>query len=290
MAYPSAVSTTHLDAGTDTLPQARLDIYNLALAFNDLIAMRGVAGGFPALDNDSQIVAGTSFLIGLVSSNPTFKLSASALLIYNRTSDKLEIWLGGSKTGEIPFATPMSGANLTNGTVALGKIVSIATARLLGRYNSGSGSPEEIGLGTGVLLTGGNLAIDSTFLAGLLQMPACGFAATGNTQQGVNNGNQYANYLYTVLFDTHTAYDGSNKFTCPSGQGGTYFFKFLITGTHNSIQLHKNGSSFASVNGNTVTGTVVLAPGDYVQPYFNNNPISNESSPYTKGFAGYRIA
>lgn len=51
--WPTSVTTTGMDADTDALP--RSDILDLATKFNDLIAMRGVAGGVCDLDGTGVI-------------------------------------------------------------------------------------------------------------------------------------------------------------------------------------------------------------------------------------------
>ena len=59
MPYPSGnVPTSNLDSGSDSPNLARGDLLNLVQQFNDLVAMRGVALGFPSLDAAGLVPAG----------------------------------------------------------------------------------------------------------------------------------------------------------------------------------------------------------------------------------------
>lgn len=48
-------------------------------------------------------------------------------------------------------------AKIVNGIITWGKMVAMSTGKLIGRSTAGGGSPEEINIGTGLALSGGNL-------------------------------------------------------------------------------------------------------------------------------------
>ena len=56
MAWPTvAVTTTNMDATSDSPATARSDILDLTTKFNDAIAMRGVANGIASLGSDTRL-------------------------------------------------------------------------------------------------------------------------------------------------------------------------------------------------------------------------------------------
>lgn len=72
---------------------------------------------------------------------------------------------------------------LANGAVTYAKIQNVSAANiLLGRKTSGAGSPEEIGLGSGLALSGGNLVVTSGASAGVVGLTAKNNAVSPNNK------------------------------------------------------------------------------------------------------------
>jgi hypothetical protein len=82
---------------------------------------------------------------------------------------------------------------------------------------------------------------------------------------GIINGN--------FSFDEGSTY-ATNAYAYPlyGGAGNGYYGSIFATGT------------------TSVTGTVTLAVGDYVNPYYNGNTNSGENGTSSKGFGGYRVS
>jgi|GEM_PF-1997797 hypothetical protein len=271
--FPSTqTNTTNLDAGTKSPAAARPDILAAIQNLNNLLLGLGVAGGFAKVDANGNVVLGTGLNFGIngTSGFPRLTLSATAYLEFNTTTNAWDYYLSGVKKGSMPFATP-----------ATNSYTDLLNKPTFGALGS-------LGVGLGLTSDGTNLNLNTGFLQGLLAMPMCGMASCASAGQGINNYNQVANY-FTVIFDT-TGNNVANKFTCPTGQAGTYYFKF-ITPFSQGVALLKNGSSWASSGTGTVSGTVTLAVGDYVQPYYTScNNGENNTPCGSKGFGGYRIS
>jgi hypothetical protein len=90
-----------------------------------------------------------------------------------------------SVSGLAAIATSGSGADLTASSVTLAKIQNIATNRLLGRATANSGVPEELSLGTNLVMVGTQLTT-----TGLQKTITSGTAAPSNG----NDGDIYLQY------------------------------------------------------------------------------------------------
>lgn len=65
----------------------------------------------------------------------------------------------GALTGDVTNTAGSYATTIANGAVTYGKMQNVsATSRLLGRYSTGAGSPEEVVIGAGLLLTGNTLS------------------------------------------------------------------------------------------------------------------------------------
>jgi len=130
------VNTTNLDAGTKSPAAARTDLLTAVQTLNTLLQGLGVPGGFPGIDANAQVVFGSSFLAGIMGGNARITLSSTAYLEYNRTTNALEYWLGGSKTASVPFSAPFDYGSLSN-TPAIdqslnGGVLSLSTDPFMG--------------------------------------------------------------------------------------------------------------------------------------------------------------
>jgi hypothetical protein len=139
------------------------------------------------------------------------------------------------------------------------------------------------------------------------------FSAVPSSSQTITSGVWTAVSFQTEIYDTASAYDGTNKFTVPTGEGGKYFFKAnlsidsvydqdIIVGA-----LYKNGNSdigsenesvrtrhIVAKDNTTVTfnicGLVEASAGDYFQVYINHNRGSDRTLNSARcGFIGYKI-
>jgi hypothetical protein len=139
-------------------------------------------------------------------------------------------------------------------------------------------------------------------------------AALGSNQTITANGTMTLVECSTVLKDSDSAYtntSGNYKFTCPSGQAGTYyvFGSGAIYGGGDDtmknffLQLYKNGSMYGHFNNYYQTTTIRyaatshaiimdLAAGDTVQLYIGadstgTTQIYNQT--YSTFFGGYKL-
>ena len=113
----------------------------------------------------------------------------------------------------------------------------------------------------------------------------------------------------TEVYDTDSAF-ASSKFTVPSGKAGKYFFTAKnrvigdsAQGTSILVIFYKNGSSVSTstyditLNGNyidqlgfSVSTTMDLSAGDYIEVYGKMNVASGTWGQYANGtFSGFRL-
>lgn len=112
------------------------------------------------------------------------------------------------------------------------------------------------------------------------------FRAEVASSQNVTDGSATLINFGTETFDNGSCYDGTNKFTVPSGEAGKYFVyshcylnpSDLNRANNLSIYLYKNGSRWmmgkrdyrsntGSAGSVTCQDTMDLAVGDYIQIY-----------------------
>jgi len=135
------------------------------------------------------------------------------------------------------------------------------------------------------------------------------FSAKQSGSQTITSDTDTLLNFATEIFDTDGAYDGTNKFTVPTGQGGKYFFNAnlamdsmynenIIIGT-----LAKNGTNDqtirtrvimakdnASISFN-ICGIVEADAGDYFQIKLYHNQGSNRTTNETRSsFRGFKIS
>lgn len=129
--------------------------------------------------------------------------------------------------------------SLTDNGTDFSKLQQIASSRLLGRYNSGTGNIEQISLGSGFSLTGGILNYTESSIGSL---PYFEYSATNGAYVKVLGGEES-----DVTFARTSATEGT--FTIPDGvyllsasihhtavqnPGQTYYIQFDFQGTRNT--------------------------------------------------------
>jgi len=149
----------------------------------------------------------------------------------------------------------------------------------------------------------GNVTVNA---AGLKATPA--FSAYQSGNQTIDNTTNTILTFATEVFDTDNAYDGTNKFTVPSGEDGKYVFiaNIRMDSMYNEDEIQlaffKNGSqdstsaTFWRVAKDNVspafgiTGLMELAAADYIQvnTYHNRGSSRTTSAAYT-AFSGYKL-
>jgi len=148
-------------------------------------------------------------------------------------------------------------------------------------------------------------AVGGTNTPNFSAVPSGSQSITQNTWTAINFG--------TELYDTDSGYDGTNKFTVPTGKGGKYFINANISIDSMSDQviiigaIYKNGAVdvggeneslrtryIMAKNAATATfnvcGIVEASAGDYFQVYINQNDSTSRSINTTRtGFRAYKI-
>lgn len=112
MSYPTNdITTTHLNAGTDSIAAARVELYTALTRLSELIDSRDTASGMAPLDADSQVPAAnlpTTFTSG-GANNIIFQPATEAVVIQNvvtltgRTVAQLEAL--GSAAGSVSYCS-----------------------------------------------------------------------------------------------------------------------------------------------------------------------------------------
>ena len=150
------------------------------------------------------------------------------------------------------------------------------------------------------------LVADSITSGAIANTPA--FSAIPSGSQTITSGVDTLLNCATEIFDTDGAYDGTNKFTIPSGQDGKYFFNAnlsmdsmystdIIIGT-----LAKNGTLDQTVRTRVImakdnatitfniSGIVSAVAGDYFQVYLSQNRGSDRTTNNTRSaFRGFKL-
>ena len=140
----------------------------------------------------------------------------------------------------------------------------------------------------------------TTSASGLQNTPAFSAyrANTGNTL----TTNVDTKVIYdTEYYDTDSAYDTSNgRFTVPSGKAGKYFFCATVAMNANyayvRIKLRKNGTALfrgtairVDTSGTSVSATINLAVGDYVEVYVTQDSTNDVEVGDSSHFHGYKL-
>jgi hypothetical protein len=293
MAWPSTVNTSNVDNGTDTGANARADIKAAIDALNTLIGSRGAADGFPTRNSAGQTIFDTNFFAQLVSGNATFQLSSGDKLWWNDTTNRLYVNVGGT---DFEVITNSSGG------IALSQIATQAANTIVANATGGTAAPTAVGVGGGLIFSGGSLVINTSFLASLITMPFCGFATTvynqGDTSYDIvveSNSAPYTLWNSTAyeheIIDTH---NGCSAFayTVQTGQAGDYFFKCVasVSSGNLTLAIYKNGTNViqGAANAAAVSGTLTgLAVGDVIKIYYTGFGAGVVC--HMAGFAGYRV-
>jgi len=194
---------------------------------------------------------------------------------------------------------PASGTTLTLGTsgdtvtVSNASVVSAGTEVRSNKLSPATGTALQIGdSGDTITIPSGATITNSGTATGFGgdNTPAFSVGKSGN--QSIDNAETMTKVTFDVEhLDTDNAF-ASNKFTVPSGEGGTYFisFNFRVENNTNSEtnivvgKIYKNGSQLHATDsrvdfresegrGAGVTSTVLapLSAGDYIEFYGGNN-------------------
>jgi len=138
------------------------------------------------------------------------------------------------------------------------------------------------------------------------------FSAMASSSQSISTTTVTVLNFGTELYDTNNAYDGTNKFTVPSGYAGKYYFNahLRIDGIDDTkfaqIGLYINGSTDVGDEGVSTTsyvyspksnaamsfgtnGIVDLSVGDEVQVFIYQDSGTNSTVANYTGFRGFRI-
>jgi len=150
-----------------------------------------------------------------------------------------------------------------------------------------------------------------TISGGLANTPS--FRAEVSSSQNVTDATATVINFDTETFDNGSCYDGTNKFTVPSGEAGKYLVysqcnldpSDLNRANNLSIYLYKNGSRWTmgktDFRSNTGSGSSVicqdtmdLAVSDYIQiyAYIDNTtgtPVVSGSSNLKSTFSAYKL-
>ena len=130
-------------------------------------------------------------------------------------------------------------------------------------------------------------ATASDFQAGGTNTPACSVYLSAD--QDITNQTWTKVTFDSEIYDTHSAF-ASNKFTVPSGQGGTYNFNTRVkisgiddteyvdsvlykngSGVWNTAKKEYNGGQTDQQLASIVTNQFVLSAGDYIEFYVTHN-------------------
>jgi len=148
-------------------------------------------------------------------------------------------------------------------------------------------------------------ALREITIANLGNTPA--FHANASSTQSISNTTDTFITFGNEIIDTHSAYDGTNKFTVPANCGGKYLIGAILTmpltdGSRMAVHIRKNGSTGmaetiphgAASNdvGASVVAIVSLGAGEYVQIRTWQNTggtINRAANLQNSQFWGFRI-
>ena len=162
---------------------------------------------------------------------------------------------------------------------------------------------------------------DTTNIIGTLQNDGAAVGGTNSpsfraevaSAQSISDATATVIGFGTETFDNGSCYDGTNKFTVPSGEGGKYFVysqcnlnpSDLNYASNLSLYLYKNGSrwtiaktDFRNNTGSSSTviiqDTMDLSAGDYIQiyAYIDNTtgtPVVTGSSNLKSTFSAFKL-
>ena len=153
----------------------------------------------------------------------------------------------------------------------------------------------------------GNITINA---AALKMTPA--FSAVAASNQSISTTTVTVLNFGTELYDTDSAYDGTNKFTVPTGKDGKYFFNahvrlngvndgnFVQSGFYVNGSTDVGGENYSTITQQVspsastaiyfgTTAIINLTAGDYVQVfiYQNGGTLSTDSG--YLGFRGFKL-
>jgi len=183
---------------------------------------------------------------------------------------------------------------MANGTL---KVSNIETSSGSGTITLGA-SGETVDLSNGTITLNDSMKMTPAFL---VSNSANNTGKTDNTAVKLTYD--------TEVYDTDSAF-ASSKFTVPAGKAGKYFFTAKnrvigdsAQGTSLLVIFYKNGSSVSTstyditLNGNyidqlgfSVSTTMDLSAGDYIEVYGKMNVASGTWGQYSNGtFSGFRL-
>ena len=252
-------------------------------------------------------------------------LTLSAALT-NGTDEMYCVFLGRATATSAPGAGSIGTAQLADLNVTSGKIANDAVT--LAKMASGtdgniisydaSGNPVAVATGNdGQVLTSAGAGAPPVFETPASASMSPAFEAYLSATQVIGDNAVTKIAFNTEVYDTNNAF-ASNRFTVPSGQGGTYKFYTTLNFDDNQnaqkigyrqLYFYKNGSSYAffyndqgtakAVSSNFGSGqiTMVLNATDYVEVYASIGQTDDNSPSiggYNSGkrysvFGGYKI-
>ena len=242
-------------------------------------------------------------------------LTLSAALT-NGTDEMYCVFLGRATATSAPGAGSIGTAQLASDSVTLAKMASGTDGNIIS-YDA-SGNPVAVATGNdGQVLTSAGAGAPPVFETPASASMSPAFEAYLSANQVIGDGAITKIAFNTEVYDTNNAF-ASNRFTVPSGQGGTYKFYTTLNFEDNQnaekigyrqLYFYKNGSSYAffyndqgsakAISSNFGSGqiTMVLNATDYVEVYASIGQTADNSPSiggYSSGkrysvFGGYKI-
>ncbi len=243
------------------------------------ITNNGTANGFGSADTEKVKVSTNDTTAGFLNG----KLVAGTNISLTEGND------GGNETLTAALSGTIATAQIADDAVTLAKMASGTDGNIIS-YDA-SGNPVAVATGSaGQVLTSAGAGAPPTFAAAAgVNTPA--FNIDLNATQNVSNLTNTKVALNTARIDTDSGFDSSNnRWTVPSGKGGTYYVGFELNGASGdgnsqlnflACELKINGSSYigtnidfrnnpareCKVNANFI---IALSAGDYLEIFGNN--------------------
>lgn len=174
--------------------------------------------------------------------------------------------------GDITVSASGATWTIDNNAVTFAKMQDIATGHLIGRHSSGSGDPQQVGLGSGGLeISGGNLVISNSGVsAGSYTAANITVDATGRVTAASSGGSKYAHLTGNVAITDNATL-----------QNITGLSFSMAANTAYRIRFHLAVSTSATATGYEVGITGPTSPTGYFSIAYVSNSATAETSTIT---------